>query len=458
MYRKYLDYLAKWAKDEDRKPLLVLGARQVGKSYLIEELFAKQYFKGRYLRIDCSDDPDFVNYVYANDSLQKVLDFIQLHYDFIPDKDHLLIFDEAQECLPIIQMMKHFCEKRRDIPLIVSGSLVRIKISRQTHKRGKNADKGFLFPVGKVNQLMVYPMTFDEFLYNYKKPAFDFVKDNFQKRSNLSPDLHKELMDIFADYLFVGGMPEVVQTFLKYKDNKIEAYSKVIEKLNELYTDYLSDMDLYQASKESIIRSRLIYKSIYSQLSKENKNFKTSQVVEKTKNRDVINPIGWLTTACVVNKSCLLKEKVSSPLIEDNESIYRLYLSDMGIFTFESGLNAKNFILDKDNALSGVFYENYISIELAARDYGLFYWKGKRDSEFEFVLDINSRIIPLDSKKNRGTLSSLAEFRNHNKHDIAIKVSANQYGYDKENQILTIPYYYFSFFMNELKEKGDLVI
>ncbi len=167
--RKYLNDLLKWKDDEDRKPLLVLGARQVGKTYLIEELFAKEYYKNNYLKIDCSNELDFVEYVFKNDNLAKVLEYIQIHYDFIPDKNHLLFFDEAQECLPIIKMMKHFCELKREIPVIVSGSLVRIKINRYAHKRGGYANKSFLFPVGKINRLIIYPLTFDEFIYNYKK-------------------------------------------------------------------------------------------------------------------------------------------------------------------------------------------------------------------------------------------------------------------------------------------------
>ena len=165
MERKYLKDLINWKNDDDRKPLLVLGARQVGKSYLIEELFAKKFYVDNYLRIDCSDDPEFVKYVHANDSLNNVLDYINIHYDFEPAKDKLLIIDEVQECLPLLKMMKHFCEKRRDIPLIVTGSLVRIKIKRQTSKKGGFADKNFLFPVGKINELIIYPLTFDEFLF-----------------------------------------------------------------------------------------------------------------------------------------------------------------------------------------------------------------------------------------------------------------------------------------------------
>ncbi len=435
--------------DEDRKPLLVLGARQVGKSYLIEELFAKQFYKSRYLRIDLSDDTDFVKYAYANPNLSKILEYIQIHYDFVPDSNHLLIFDEAQECLPIIAMMKHFCEKKRDIPLIVSGSLVRIKLNRQAHKRGGYAEKSFLFPVGKINQMTIYPLTFNEFLMNYKKPTYDYLKNHFINKIEISDDIHEELMNIFNEYLFVGGMPEVVYTFIKYKENKLIAYEKAYAKTKEIYTDYLSDMELYQASQESILRSRLIYKNIYSQLNKENKNFKCSHLDSKFKTRDVITPIEWLVTANVVTKSYLLKEHVTSPLIEAEDSLYRLYLSDMGAFSFQSGLNARTFVTDKKNSLSGIFYENYISTELTAHDYRLFYWKGKRSYEFEFILDVNGRIIPLDAKKNKGSLDSINEFRNHNAKDLVIKVSQNKYGYDKENKILTIPYYGFSLFLDE---------
>lgn len=454
MERSYLEKLIEWNKDKDRKPMLVLGATKVGKSYLIEELFAKQFYKGRYLKTDLSDEPEFVEFALDNPSLSRVLEYIQIHYDFVPDENHLLVFDEAQECLPIIKMMKHFCEKRRDIPLIVSGSLVRIKLNRQTHKRGGYADKSFLFPVGKINQLTIYPMTFNEFLINYKKPAYDYLLDHFLSHKEIPDDIHKELMDIFNDYLFVGGMPEVVYTFIKNKDNKLIAYEKTYEKTKEIYTDYLADMELYQASQESILKSRLVYRNIYSQLNKENKNFKCSQINSKYKTRDVTTPIEWLVTANVVNKSYLLKERVTSPLIESEESLYRLYLADMGALTFQSGLNARSFVMDKKNSLSGIFYENYISTELVSHDFKLFYWKGKRDFEFEFILDLNGRIIPIDAKKSKGSLDSINEFRSHNTNDIVIKVSKNKYGFDEKNKILTLPYYYFSLFLDH---KDDLI-
>ncbi len=456
MERKYLKDLIEWRNDPDRKPLLVWGARQVGKSYLIEELFAKSYYKNSYLKIDCSDDDDFVSFVYKNDSLSKVLDYIKIHYEFDVDENHLLFFDEVQECLPILKMMKHFCEKRRDIPVIVSGSLVRIKLNREVHKKGAFSNTKFLFPVGKINELNIYPMTFDEFVMNYNKNSFNYLIEHFNNKKEIPLGLHEELMNIFNEYLFVGGMPEAVDTFIKYKENKLVAYEKAYKKVQEIYSNYLSDMDLYQVSMESILRSRLIYRNIYSQLNKENKNFKCSQINEKFKTRDVISPIEWLVTANVINKSYLLKEHVVAPLIEKEDSLYRLYLSDMGLFTYQSGLNAKMFVTNKENGLSGIYYENYISIELVARGINLFYWRGKRDSELEFIFNYDGKIIPIDAKKNKGKLNSINEFRLHNQKDIAIKVSANQYGYDKENKILTIPYYYFAFFLNDLSNELEI--
>ena len=450
MERKYLTKLEEWIKKPNRKPLMVWGARQVGKSYLVEELFAKKYFGDRYLKLDLSDEDDFVEYAENNSNLEKVLDYIELHYHFVPDKEHLLFFDEAQECPSIVKMIKQFCEKRRDIPLIVSGSLVRLRI----HRDSKKANKKFLFPVGKMNQLYVYPMTFDEFLLNYDSNMHEYVKRKFESKGPIDQYIHQELMDVFRTYMYVGGMPEAVQTFLDYKDKKIQAYKETSERIQEIYDDYLADMGLYQTSSESIIRSRLIYKDIYKQLNKENENFKISNTIENAKNRDMINPYFWLTTANVVLQSFCLKEKITLPLIEGENSIFRFYLSDVGMFTHQSGLNYERFLIDKDNALSGIYYENYIATELVARRYPLFYWKGKRSSEFEFIMNIDNSIVAIDAKRGKSNLNSLEEFRSHNKTDLVIKVSSNQYGYNEAQKLLTLPFYFFSFYLNGLESNS----
>ena len=260
-----------------------------------------------------------------------------------------------------------------------------------------------------------------------------------------------ELIDDFRTYMFIGGMQEVVDAFLAHKD-KLSAFKIVNKKIKEIYDDYLDDMGLYQTSTESIIRSRLVYNDIYKQLNKENKNFKISQTVENVKNRDMVNPYFWLTTANIVLQAYCLKEKVTSPLIKEDNSLFRMYLSDVGMFTYQSGLKYESFLIDKDNSLSGIYYENYVATELTARRINLFYWKGKRDSELEFIIDVDQNIIPIDVKKGKSKLNSLDEFRIHNKKNIAIKVSSNQYGYNDDKQLLTLPFYYLSFYLDSVKD------
>lgn len=450
MIRKYLNDLIEWKDKLDRKPLIVWGARQTGKTYLVEELFAKEYFSNRYLRLDLSDEVDFVKYAEDNSNLEKILEYIELHYDFHADCNHLLFFDEAQECPSIIKSLKQFCEKRKDIPVIVSGSLVRLKL----HRMNKKSDKGFLFPVGKVNTLFVYPMSFDEFLINYDINKYNYIKTHFENKKPIDLVIHKELIDCFNSYMFTGGMPEVVDCFIKNKKDRIQSYKIVQERLKEIYDDYLDDMSLYQASIESIIRSKKIYNDIFKQLNKENKNFKIGETIKGAKNRDMINPYFWLSTSNVVHESYCLKEKVTIPLTRNEDSLFRLYLSDIGMFTYQSKLNYKTFLMDKNNVLSGIYYENYVAQELVCNGYDLFYWKGKRNSELEFILSINNELITIDVKKTKGSLNSLNEFRTHNKKSLAIKVSQNQYGYDANNMILTLPFYYFSLYLNEIKRNS----
>lgn len=452
MERKYLMSLKQWNRDPRRKPLMVWGARQVGKTYLIEELFAKSFYKGKYLRIDCSADSSFVKAVYQNHNLQDVLDYIEIHYGFKADQNHLLFFDEVQECLPLISMMKTFCEQRREIPVIESGSLVRIKIFRENHQHKAGIPNQFLFPVGKINQLNVYPLTFDEFLYNYNLAAYNHIKDCYEKKIPLSSAIHEDAINIFENYLFVGGMPEVVDIFLEERNkDRIKAFKKILPTIADIYDNYLADMDLYQASPESIVRSQKMYKDIYRQLNKETKNYKFSLTEKDARARDFANSLSWLTLAKIILPSQQLKERIVPPLMEEDNSLMRIYLSDMGLFTYQSGLEAMSFLKDRDNALSGIYFENYVATELVANGFPLFYWRGKRNNEFEFVIESAGHIIPIDVKKGRDKLNSLKEFRVHNKTDIAIKISRNQYGYNPQLKLLTLPFYYVPFFFKEVK-------
>ena len=242
-------------------------------------------------------------------------------------------------------------------------------------------------------------------------------------------------------------MPEAVDVFLEN-----ESFYDSRDTLKDLYDNYLADMELYQASQESIIRSKKIFENIYSQLNKESKNFSPSLIEKGSKNRDMKTPIDWLTTALIVHKSYMVNERVTCPLIQDEDANYRLYLGDVGMFAYQSGLNTASFINSSNNTLSGIFFENYVATELISKGFKLYYWKGKNNAELEFLIESNGEIYPVDVKKGRGSLNSLGKYRNHNSNVFAIKISKNNFGIDKENKIVTIPLYEVFLLLKEIKE------
>ena len=193
-------------------------------------------------------------------------------------------------------------------------------------------------------------------------------------------------------------------------------------------------------------------------MNKESKNFKAGLIETGSKTRDMKTPIDWLTMAYVVHQSYQLNEHVTMPLTNNNDSNFRLFLSDIGMFTYQSGINSASFISgDSKNTLSGIFFENFIANELTARGIDLFYWCGKRNSEIEFIVESDNKIYPIDVKKNKGSLNSMENFANHNGYAAAIKVSANNYGYSPDKKLLTVPFYMF-FLVAENLSNGTLTV
>ena len=220
-----------------------------------------------------------------------------------------------------------------------------------------------------------------------------------------------------------------------------------------LYDNYLSDMDLYQASREAVLRSRTLFSNIYKELNKESKNFSPGLIEKKSKTRDFATSIQWLTMAHIINQSFQLKEHITTPLMSDNESNFRLFLGDIGMFSYQSGINAASFVSnDRSNTLSGIFFENFVANELVAKGHKLFYWRGKSSAELEFIIESDNKLYPIDVKKGRGTLNSLEKFSNHNKFECAIKVSKNNYGYSDEQKLLTVPFYFVSFIAKDIAD------
>ena len=448
MERIALQKLIDWDKDKRKKPLIVWGARQVGKTYLVKEIFAETYYKNNYIYIDCKKEDEIREFCSETANAEKIIEYISLRKGKQINEKTLLIFDEVQECPNIISSLKYFCQDYREISVIATGSMVRIKLQRETNKRGSNENDKFLFPVGKINQITVYSMTFDEFLMNSNKILYNAIKKAYEDKQPLDIQIHELALEQVYKYLLIGGMPEAVEAYIE--DNNLLESREI---LKVLYDNYLADMELYQASQEAVLRSRVLFQNIYRELNKESKNFSPGLIEEKSKTRDFATSIQWLTMAHIVNQSFQLKEHITMPLIPDSESNFRLFLGDIGMFSYQSGINAASFISsERENTLSGIFFENFVANELIAKEHKLFYWRGKSSAELEFIIESDNKLYPIDVKKGRGTLNSLEKFSNHNKFEYAIKVSKNNYGYNPEQKLLTVPFYFIPFVSKDLAD------
>ena len=459
MQRKYLDYLNNWLVDKFRKPLLIYGARQVGKTTLIKDLFAKNKFQ-KYIYIDFKTDVDERVFIKNHVKAKDIIDYLSFKNNMVIDNNTLIIFDEIQECMPCITALKYFNQDYNYIPVIASGSMIRIKIHQTEYqkdnikldleisKENQDGNNNYMFPTGKIYTLEIYPMDFGEYLLNRNTSFYNYLKEKYNSDNKvLDESMHNLAMKYIYEYMLVGGMPEIVDIFIK-----TESYARAKQNLINLYENYLNDMSLFQISQETIMRTRNVFNSIYMQLEKENKNFKISDIESGKRFRDYMYPLDWLEAGNIVYKSHLLKERVSYPLKEDEQSLFRIYLSDLGYFTLQSKISGENFVFDtKDNTLSGIFFENFVACELKVRKHELFYWKGKTSSELEFLIHLDGKIVPIDVKKNKGSLDSLSKYRQMNANDLAIKVSQNQYGYDANKKLLTLPPYYFGFFLDNAK-------
>lgn len=428
LFRNKLNELIEWKKSKEKKPLILWGARQVGKSYLIKDLFAKKYFKD-YLYIDLKKDEDALNFFKSTSNPDKYISFIEIKYNKKITKDSLLIIDEVQLCHNVLSSLKYFYQDHKDINIIVTGSLVRLSLFNDKNDEG-------LFPVGKVHSLYLYPISFEEYLYNANKNLYDLIGRCYKNKVPLEDSFHKIANNLLYEFLSIGGMPEVVEKFLENK-SYLDAYK--IQK--DIYTDYINDMSTYSVSISMIMKTKRIYENIFTQLNKENKNFKVSYIDPKKNNRDYMDAYNWLEYSNIIYQSNKLDGKISIPLFL-KESLFRLYLLDVGLFAFQSKVDQSDFFVEnKRNTLSGIFFENYIACELKSNDIPLFYWKGKNDFEFEFIVQSENTIIPIDVKKNKGRLNSLNNFRSYNPINLAIKIGNYNLGYDKENKILTVPLY-----------------
>ena len=418
--------LIKWKNNKKRKPLLLYGARQVGKTYLVKK-FGEEYFENM-IYVNFETNEIVSKMIDENIEPDNIIKNLEIAFNQKIDKDKTLIFfDEIQENPRALTSLKYFCEDASDYHIIGAGSLLGVHIKR----------KKYSFPVGKVDMLTIYPLSFDEFLINTgNNLLMETIKECYKENKKLDSLNHQKSLELYEDYLVVGGMPEVVQ---EYIDSK--SLISAVDIQSEIINSYRSDITKYSSYGDA---NKIIatYNSIPNQLAKDNKKFQYKLVQKGGTSTIFGESINWLENAGLVYKCIKTNIGVPVTMYEELDS-FKLYMNDSGLLT-----NLSKFPLyliknhDAANDLMiGMLTENYVASSLNYNGLNLNYWHNQSQSEVDFILQSNNGlIIPLEVKANNHTKSkSLNNYINEYNPKYAIRVSAKNFGFN--NNIKSVPLY-----------------
>ena len=427
MKRKIYEDLLKWKNTESKIPLMVVGARQIGKTYIINE-FCKKEFK-KYIYINLLETPEIVSIFSRDINVMEKFKRMKIFLDTKIDIENTVIFfDEVQESEDIISALKFFCESEEKFKIICAGSLLGVKINR--FKKS--------FPVGKVRILNMSSMDFEEFLMaNENFMLIDEIYNSYNKMMPIDNVLHNKLIELYKMYLCVGGMPEAVKDIINKKMNILE-FNKNIA--SDIIISYLNDMNKYVVSNAESIKIEAIYKSIPTQLSNPSNKFQYSKLNKNARSRDYIEPLNWLISSSMIYKSNLIKN-IQIPLkgfIDEN--CFKLYLSDVGLLTSLLGVKYNDIILDNLEIYKGIITENYVATQFVSNKNDLYYWSSSNKAEIDFLLYNDDGIIPVEVKANKNIKSkSLNMYIEKFKPKYSIRISNKNFGF--ENGIKSVPLY-----------------
>ena len=428
MQRLFEKKLLDWKKSGMKKPLMVVGARQIGKTYTIKN-FVKENFK-EYLYFNLEKDLEIRNIFEKSIDDEKIISDIELYLGKKIDIEKtIFFFDEVQVSENFIVSLKYFNESEKEYKIVCAGSLLGVKISRFKSS----------FPVGKIRMEYMYPMNFEEFLIaTGNKMLRDRIMESYKTMSPMPEFAHVQAINLYKQYLCVGGMPEAVNNFVENKLDILKFDSHIISDIKDMY---IADMQKYVKNSIETVKIEKVYKNIPSQLAKDNKNFKYNFIEETGRKRKYESSIDWL----VASKMILINynsKRMEIPLkVYIDEDTFKLYLSDVGILTNMSEVKYLDIILDHTFIYKGAITENYVAQELASKEESLYYWTSKRNAEIDFVLySEEDGIIPIEVKSGNNVRSaSLKMYINEYKPKYAIRFSTRNFGF--ENNIKSIPLY-----------------
>lgn len=426
MYRKIMRYLEAWKNSPHRKPLILQGARQVGKTYAVLEFGRMHYDNVAYFNFETS--PRLAQ-TFAEDISPDYLIPVLSHIagQTIVRERTLIVLDEVQLCERALTSLKYFCEDAPEYHIIVAGSLLGVAVNREA----------FSFPVGKVDMKTMYPMDMEEFLLAVGEEALaQRIRACFDTDTPLPAALHEAAMQRYRQYLTVGGMPECVLQYAQTQDQVLVRHTQ-----DTILAGYLNDMSKYNTQNE-IKKTRLVYDNVTVQLSKKNTRFQYKLIKKGARAAEFENALEWLCLSGVISR-VYRAEQVKKPL-ENYRDIdaFKVYVSDLGLLCAKKNLAAADilYMSEELNDFKGGMAENYAQTQLIANGYQTYYWESDRGAEVDFVIQREGRLIPIEVKSADNTRAkSLKVYMDTFAPDYAIKLSARNFGFEDGKK--TVPLY-----------------
>ena len=436
MRRTAMEKLVAWKSSDERKPMVLKGARQVGKTWLMKE-FGKNYYKS-FVYFNFDEEDDLKSIFETNKNPQRIIELLSMIAgEKIYPADTLIIFDEVQECPEALNALKYFKEKANEYHVIAAGSLL-----------GTLLAKPKSYPVGMVNLLDIFPLTFEEFLEATDAPLFAYY-EGIHKEQQIEEIFHNRLLESYNNYLIIGGMPECVSSWLKHKDP-----AKIAQIQRELIEVYENDFSKHNGKVNSG-RILMVFRSIVTQLAKSNEKFMYGAVREGARARDFEEAIEWLVSAGMLNRIYNVS-KLEHPISAfDKLDQFKLFLFDTGLLKQMAGIDNSAILLKSTYQFKGPLTENYVLQQLRGQFDVMPRYFSSRNGEIDFVLQCGMDIIPVETKG--GEDKSAPTFKKYvadNHPQYAVRFS--KMGYRKDGNITNIPLYLVGKTKELLGIEGDL--
>ena len=426
-----MDTLRAWKRQPKRKPLLLMGARQVGKTFVLKQ-FGKDEYEGT-VYLNFENNPRLCGLFDAGLDPKTLLKSLTIEMNAeITEGKTLLIFDEVQECPNALNSLKYFCEMLPEQHIVAAGSLLGVKLA---HIKG--------FPVGKVEFLTLYPMSFLEFLEALKETRLKTFIEELKNREPLPPNLHEKILTHFKEYLFVGGMPEAVSEYIT---------SQNVTKVREIQTAILNAYSLdfaKHAPKEHVMKINQVWASIPNQLAKENKKFIYSAIREGARAKEFEVALQWLIEAGLIHKVQLISTPKIPLSAYADMNAFKIYLADVGLLGAMANLSPKTILHENElfQEFRGAITENYVAQELMHSQYPLFYWTSEGKAEVDFVIEQDGHIYPLEVKSGNSSKKKSLKVYGETYHPKAL-IRCSPMNLRQDGEVLNCPLY----LIEELRE------